>query len=104
MLPHRQVNDAFVPTTTPPLSHILFPRHCPDVPPTITRLSSGLGCSKLLECYVNARNIQGHGISQIANITRKTPIFELTYSTFDGLHEVFAETFPALLHEEKSKN
>ncbi len=104
MLPHRQAGSNFIPAATPPLSHILFPRHIPNAPPSITRLSSGLGCSKLLECYVNARNIKGHGISQIANITRKTPVFELTYSSFDGLREIFAETFPALLTEEKSKN
>lgn len=103
MLPHRQVNADFT-AATPPLTHILFPRHTPNAPPSITRLSSGLGCSKLLACYVNARNIQGHGISQLADITRKTSIFELTYSSFDGLHEIFAETFPALLDEEKSKN
>ena len=93
MVPHRQLNPDFMPTQ-PLLSLILFPRYKADASPTLTELTPGIGCSRLMECYVNARNIPGHGISGLAQLTKTVPIMELTYGSFTGLGTLLAETLP----------
>ena len=93
MVPHRLLNPDFV-ATSPPLSLILFPCFRADAPPKLTKLSPGLGCSRLLECYVNARNIPGHGISELARLTRTVPIMELRYGSFTGLGALLADRLP----------
>jgi hypothetical protein len=95
MLPHRLANADFSPSV-PPLSFILFPQYKADAAPELIRLSSGMGCTKLLECYVNARNLQGHGISQIAALTRDTPVFQLVYGSFEGLEKILREKLGVL--------
>jgi len=94
MLPHRLLNENL--PATPPLSLILFPEYKAGTATELTKLTPALGCAKLMECYVNARNIRGHGISRLAEITRSTPIYQMTYGDFDGLHELLAESFPTL--------
>ena len=95
MLPHHLINKNFVPIT-PPLSLILFPEYIDGAATEFTQLTGALGCARLTECYVNARNIQDHGISRLADLTRNTPIYQLTYGSFDGLYELLAESFPTL--------
>ncbi len=95
MLPHRLVNPDFS-TFSPSLSLILFPEYKEGATSELVKLSAAFGCAKLMECYVNARNIQGHGISQLAEYTRNTPIYQLTYGSFKGLYELLDEAFPTL--------
>ncbi|MFT5699392.1 MAG: hypothetical protein ACI8ZB_002250 [Desulforhopalus sp.] len=95
MLPHRLVNRLFS-ACTPPLSMILFPVYQKGATVELTKLSSALGCAKLIKCYVNARNIQDHGISGLAEITRNTPIYRLNYGNFDGLYALLRKSFPHL--------
>ena len=95
MMPHRQVNSNFS-ESTPPLSLILFPEYNADVEPQLTKLSPALGCASLMECYVNARNIQGHGIGHLAELTRVTPIYKLTYGSFEGLQDLLSISFPQM--------
>ncbi len=95
MLPHRLVNPEFSPLT-PALALILFPEYRSGAPTELSRLSSAFGCAQLMECYVNARNIQGLGISQLAEFSRNTPMYKLVYSSFDGLYEQLQDTFPTL--------
>lgn len=98
MVPHRLLNPDFAPVQ-PPLSLILFPRYKAGAAPTLTELTPGIGCSRLLECCVNARNIPGHGISGLARITRTIPILELTYGSFPGLGTLLAETLPEFFRD-----
>ena len=95
MLPHRLVNGTFS-AATPPLSLIIFPEYKEGTATRITKLTAALGCARLMECYVNARNLQGHGFSRLAELTRRTPVYQLTYGSFVGLHEQLAESFPPL--------
>jgi len=95
MLPHRLLNPDFFPLT-PALSLILFPEYREGAATELNQLSSALGCAKLMECYVNARNIEGLGIDQLADYTRNTPVFQLVYGSFDGLYEQLHESFPLL--------
>lgn len=90
MLPHRLVNDKFR-VDPPPLSLIIFPEHKADAATRLTKLTGGKGCSKLMECYVNARNIQDHGFSQLAELTRNIPAYHLLYGSFDELEIVLAD-------------
>lgn len=99
MLPHRLLNSDFT-LEIPPLSLILFPNYVDGAITDITRISAGLGCARLMECFVNARNIDDHGIDRLANIARTTPIYQLTYASFDGLYETLQSSFPLHFHAE----
>ncbi len=92
MLPHRLVNPDFQ-ALTPPLSLILFPEYKSGTINAITKLSGAQGCVRLIECYVNGRNIQGHGIGSLAEIARSIPLYQLTYGSFDGLKSILFELF-----------
>ena len=93
MVPHRLLNPDFAPTQ-PLLSLILFPCYTAGAATALTELTPGLGCSRLMECYVNARNIPGHGISDLARISRSVPVMELSYGSFPGLGTLLAEALP----------
>lgn len=90
MLPHRLLNDNFS-AAPPPLSLILFPQYIANATPEITKLTSGIACSRLMECYVNARNFRGYGISQLAELTRQTPVYQITYGGLKSLESIFPE-------------
>ncbi len=92
MLPHRLVNPDYQ-ASIPPLSLILFPEYKSGEINDITRISGAKGCLRLIECYVNGRNIPGHGIDTLADLTRSIPIYQLTYSSFDGLRSSLFELF-----------
>ncbi len=92
MLPHRLVNSDYQ-TLTPFLSLILFPEYKSGAINTITRISGAQGCFRLIECYVNGRNIPNHGIDSLAELARSIPIYNLTYSSFDGLRLMLFELF-----------
>jgi hypothetical protein len=98
MVPHRQLNPDFIPSQ-PQLALILFPRYQPKATAKLTELPPGLGCSRLMECYVNARNIPGHGISSLAQVTKTVPIMELTYGSFTGLGTLLADALPDFFRE-----
>ncbi len=92
MLAHRCVNSNFE-VDTPPLTLILFPKYQPNSPLELKRISPAIACAKLMECYVNARNIPGHGIGTLADLIRNTQVYQLTYGTFDGIQKLLGDTF-----------
>lgn len=87
MIPHRLLNPHWS-ASTPGLDVIVFPTFVKDQPATLTEISSAKSCLKLLECHVNARNLPGHGFSEIAAITRKVSSYELTFGSYDGVLEL----------------
>lgn len=95
MLPHRLINSRFSPAT-PPLSVILFPEYIASAPTELRQITAAHGCFRLMECYVNARNINDHGIGDLASFVRKTPIYQITYGSFDGLYQILKRVFPTL--------
>lgn len=94
MLPHRLLNTWS--PVTPAVALILLPKYEPGTATRMQTLSPAQACAKLIECSVNARNIPGHGISDLAELTRKTPACRLTYSSFSGLHKLLVQSFPQL--------
>ncbi|BHH81991.1 hypothetical protein [Desulforhopalus sp. 52FAK] len=95
MVPHRVFKSNYS-QMRPQLSLILFPKYQKDCKTEITRLPGALGCAQLIECYVNARNIENHGISRLSEIMRATPVYQLTYSSFNGLHDALRDEFPTI--------
>ncbi|XOF33679.1 MAG: hypothetical protein ACL93V_17070 [Candidatus Electrothrix sp. YB6] len=98
MVPHRLLNPAFTPATPRP-ALILFPRFRAGARTELTKLTPGRGCSRLMECYVNARNIPGHGISGLARLSRDVPILQLTYGSFAGLRPLLADALPEFFRD-----
>jgi hypothetical protein len=94
MLPHRLLNAHH--PAVPTVSLILFPRYSFGAATRLQSLSPAQACAGLLECFVNARNLPGHGIREMAKLTRSIPACRLTYSNFTGLNELLAQSFPHL--------
>ncbi len=84
MIPHRLLNPMWN-ASTPRLDAIVFPTFVKDHPTTLTEISTARSCLKLMECHVNARNLPGHGFSEIAAITRNISSYELTFGSYDGV-------------------
>ena len=84
MIPHRLLNPIWK-ASTPRLAAIVFPTFVKDQPATLTEISTARSCLKLLECHVNARNLPGHGFSEIAAVSRNVPAYELTFGSYDGV-------------------
>jgi len=96
MLPHHLVNDNYS-ATEPPLSLILFPQYVADVTTEITEMTSGEACSRLIECYVNAKNFRGHGISRLAELTRQTPVYQMIYGNLNTLESILPDLFSDIM-------
>ncbi len=94
MVPHRLLNTHC--PATPAAGLILFPKYEQGTATKLHTLSPAQACAGLIECSVNARNIPGHGISTLAEFTRKIPACRLTYSNFSGLHTLLVQSFPQL--------
>jgi len=93
MVPHRLVNS-FYSAVEPPLSLIIFPKYRAGAAASLVELSGAVGCAGLIGCYVNARNIRDHGIGSLAELVRTTPVYQLTYGSFDGLYDLLGGAFP----------
>lgn len=87
MIPHRLLNPAWS-ASTPLLDAIVFPTFIAGQVATLTEISSAKSCLKLMECHVNARNLPGHGFSELAAITRNTSSYELKFGSYDGVSDL----------------
>ena len=89
MIPHRSLKPQWL-TSTPTLDSVVFPTFIEGQAATLTKISGAVSCLKLMECYVNARNIPGHGFKEIAKITRNAAAYELKFGSFDGVLDVLS--------------
>ena len=53
-----------------------------EVPFHLVGIHALTACS---ECHVNARNLPGHGFSEIAAVSRNVSAYELTFGSYDGV-------------------
>lgn len=67
------------------LELLLFPRFQQAAPLTLTKLTKAQAGLYLMECLVNARNLDGHGFGETARIARSVPAYSLSYGHFDQL-------------------
>ncbi len=93
MIPHRLLNPH---TETGPvqLSLIIFPHHQAGVELALQRLTKAQVGLALMECLVNARNLNGHGFGEATRLARQVPAYDLTYSRFDQLAEHLDSILP----------
>jgi hypothetical protein len=84
MVPHRSLNRQWT-SINPSLDLLLYPEFIKDHRATLTKISSASSCFKLMDCYVNARNIPDHGFSKIAELTRMATSYEMKFGNFEDL-------------------
>jgi len=87
MIPHRALNPQFIPDS-PPVSRILFPKYEKDGDNTLTPLTAAAAGIELMKTHVIARNLPGHGFSQLLDIVKSVPAYKLNYNHFDALPEL----------------
>jgi hypothetical protein len=79
LVPHALIASGDAPAQVP-ISLILFPQYAAGTKPalySLTRAQAGLA---LMGCFVNARNLSGHGFREIAGLAQLAPAFRLCYS------------------------
>lgn len=69
----------------PPLSLIIFPRYLPGSDLVLRPLSKAQAGLALMQGLVNARNLPGHGFSEIARLARAAPAYKMRYASFDQI-------------------
>lgn len=87
MIPHRALNPDFI-EKSPPISRILFPKYDKDCVNSLTSLSGAAAGIELMKTHVIARNLPGHGFSQLLEIVKNVPAYKLNYNHFDALPEL----------------
>lgn len=78
----------FNPATTvsqPPSALILFPHYQAGSQFLLQPLSKAQAGLALMECLVNARNLEDHGFAAVSRLARAVPAYKLYYSHFDQL-------------------
>lgn len=70
-----------------PLGLILFPRYQAGATMALRPLSRARTALGLMECLINARNLDGHGFPQAAALARGVDGYELVYGDFNQLGE-----------------
>ena len=96
LLPH-DVFASGTATADPTLSLIIFPyyRHGERISlEVLTPAKTGL---RLMNCLVNARNLEQHGFRRIAGISRQVPALALTYGDINQLEGVLDRIIPMVL-------
>jgi len=88
MIPHRLLNPDFS-VQQPYVTHIIFPEFKAGTEAIFQEISPAQSCLRLLQSHVNARNLKGHGISEITTIVKQCKSYKLTYSSFDDLEMIF---------------
>jgi hypothetical protein len=75
------------PRQATPVRLILFPRYAAGSRFEVRRLTRAQAGLALMECLVNARNLPGHGFSEVARLARLAPAYRLSYSSFAQIGE-----------------
>jgi hypothetical protein len=88
MIPHRLLNPEFLPCR-PRVTDIVFPEFTLAGPASLTAVSPAQCALYLMQCHVNARNLDGHGIADISAIARRCRSHRVTYGDFADLEPFF---------------
>lgn len=92
LIPHRLLNQNFT-AQEPKLTDIVFPQFAKGAPPVLQKLTAAKSCFLLMQSHVNARNLNGHGISALAAVVKKCNAYRLSYGSFKDLASIFGDTF-----------
>lgn len=96
MIPHRLLNNDYSPEK-PVVGSILFPEFRKGATTELKPVSPARSVFLLLQCHVNARNLQSHGVASLSNIARKCQSFSLVYSDFESVEQILTSPFPPVL-------
>jgi hypothetical protein len=70
------------PRAETPLGLIIFPRYAAGSELELRPLSQAQAGLALMECLVNARNLPGHGFSEIVRLARAARAYQMSYADF----------------------
>ncbi len=73
-------------------SLVLLPQYLAGSPLGIEKISRARLVGLLLQCHANARNLKGHGFTQMVSIARATPAYLIRYGSFAGIVEAIEAT------------
>jgi len=90
LIPHRLLNPDFHPQTISP-SLILVPQYRAGAALAIEKMSAAQVSTQLMSCDVNGRNLEDHGFTQVVQIARSTPAYQVTYSSFSGVGDAMEQ-------------
>ncbi|MBN1148029.1 MAG: hypothetical protein JXA78_12295 [Anaerolineales bacterium] len=76
-----------------PLRLIVFPRFQHGSGLRLQPLSKARAGLGLMECLINARNLEEHGFPQVTRLARTTPAYELAYGGFGQIEGVIEALF-----------
>jgi hypothetical protein len=83
-----------------PVRHIIFPRYRPEASFAWEPLTPARTGQELMQCLVNARNLPGHGFSEVVRLAKGSKGYRATYSHLDQIagkiDEVLGETGPGV--------
>jgi hypothetical protein len=93
MIPHRLLGGSHrrPAGTQHRVTHFLFPSFQAGEPPKLEELSAAQCCLQLMQCHVNARNLEGLGVASLASVIRNCRAYRLTYGNTADLEDIFAE-------------
>lgn len=66
----------------PPLRLIIFPNYQAGSEFELRQLSKAQAGLELMQCLINARNLPGHGFSEVTRLAREVPAYKMTYANF----------------------
>lgn len=91
MIPHRLFggNRTSLEVIEPRVTHFIFPRFQAGEPPVLQEISAAQSCLQLMQCHVNARNLEKLGIPSLARVIRSCRSFSLTYGDTADLEQYF---------------
>jgi len=81
LVPHTLFNPRSI-LSEPQLKLIIFPHYQANSDFELRLLSKAQAGKQLMQCCINARNLSGHGFSDITNLVRRVRAYHLTYSDF----------------------
>lgn len=93
MIPYRLLGrpSAGSGSSEPRVTHFLFPTFQDGEPPSFVEISPAQCCLQVMQCHVNARNLERLGVSSLAAIIRNCRAYRLTYGNTTDLEELFSE-------------
>jgi hypothetical protein len=73
-----------------PLHVIIFPNFQQHSSFELEELSQAQAGKALMECLINARNLEGHGFQAIAELARATPAYRMSYGSFEQIGQTIS--------------
>ena len=80
-----------------PLQLMLFPRFSLQEDFEFNEQSKGENALHLMECLINARNLPGHGFSEVVRLARTIPAYSAKYGRIDQVGDAIIKTMNTIV-------